>query len=126
MHAQLTVPMRVPSWALNIDQDQLDELGREDRWLREIEAGEQGPSVPITGEWATVKEVATRHRKSEKSIRRYIKDGALRAHGDKHHPYRVHRDDEIAWIEAQRGQSRERVTRTRGKQASTFRELVKQ
>lgn len=118
----------MPEWARDDpDQEYWQEQARIDDWITKGEAGEQGPSVPITGEWATVKEVAALLRKSEKTIRRYIKDGELKAHGDKHHPYRVHRDDLTGFIDSKRGKRRETIAKqaTRGKQRSTFKDLVK-
>jgi hypothetical protein len=117
----------MPEWARDDpDQEYWQEQARIDEWIAQGEAGEQGPSVAMRGEYATVKEVAARHRRSEKTIRRYIKDGALKAHGDKQHPYRIHREDEIAWIDAMRGRRRERVAKQtpRGPRRNTFKELV--
>jgi hypothetical protein len=118
----------MPAWARDDpDEDYWREQARIDEWIAAGEAGDQ-PSLPISGEWATVREVAARHRKSEKTIRRYIAAGELKAQGDKQHPYRIHRDDELAWINAQRGRTIEAKQRrsVAGKPAATtFRGLVK-
>lgn len=121
----------MPDWARDDpDQEYWQEQARIDAWIADGEAEERGEvqAKPLEAEWSTVKEVAARHRKSEKTIRRYIAEGLLKAHGDKHHPYRVHRDDEVAWINSARG--RHIATRQRravkGKQpTTTFREMMK-
>jgi hypothetical protein len=121
-----------PAWALGIDQDQLDELGREDRWLREIEAGETPPPVEIQREWSTVKQVAERHALAEKTIRKYIREGSLTAVAHptsapaKQRRWRVRRDDELAWIEGKAADLRRPAKRATPapRARRTFRERV--
>ena len=100
-----------------------------DEWIAKVEAGERPPSVPITGEWSTVKEVAVRHRCSAKTIRARIHDGSLKAvdhspagSGVRQRRYRIHRDAEVAWLEA-KGQRRRGTAKA--KAANTFKALVK-
>jgi hypothetical protein len=99
---------QAPSWALDIDQEQLDELGREDRWLREIEVGETPPALQISREWSTMTEVAARHHCSAKFIRQQRLDGRLKARclnpdaPERQRRYVVHRDDELVWTEGRR------------------------
>lgn len=131
MQSKLSVPISVPSWALNIDQDQLDELGREDRWLREIEAGETPPAIPIDRDWSTVKQVAERHGCSEKTIRRARSEGTLKARAinpdapPRQRRYRIHRDDELAWVEAKKAVVRPPAApRTTAASRRTFRERI--
>src|ERR1700682_48176 len=103
----------MPEWARDDDDEYWKEQARIDDWIAKGEAGEQQEPGPVgRREWASVKEVAARHGKSEKTIRLYIKNGELKAHGDKHHPYRIHREDEKVWLNAMRGQRRERSRRT--------------
>jgi excisionase family DNA binding protein len=127
------VTKRIPDWASDVDQEVLDEIGREDQWLRDIEAGETPPPVRITRERSTVKEVAERHGLSDKTIRKYVHDGALKAEATnpdappKQRRWRIHRDDELAWIEARKADVRTAAkTRTNtSRPTRTFRERVK-
>jgi hypothetical protein len=121
----------MPDWAQDDpDQEYWREQARIDEWIAdgELAGRREQPSLPISGEWSTVREVAARHRKSEKTIRRYIAEGRLKAVGDKHHPYRIHKDHEIAWIKAQRGRTIDSKQKraVAGKQpGTTFRGLVR-
>ena len=81
-----------------------------DDWIAKVEAGEPPPSVPITGEWSTVREVAARHRVKPKTIRARIHDGSLTAIDEspagtatRQRRYRIHRDAEIK-LSKQRGE----------------------
>jgi hypothetical protein len=80
--------------------------------LREIEAGETPPAVRIDREWSTMAEVAKRHGLAAKTVRQLRLDGALKAHcvnpdaPEKQRRYRIHRDDELTWVEAKKSRSR--------------------
>lgn len=115
-----------------IDRERLQEEAAEDQQMRSLELGEPAPSVAITGEYASVREVATRHRLSEKTIRKYIADGRLKAQAvnpnapPKQRRWRVHRDDELAWIESKAAVTRTTAHKqTPSKTGRSFRERVK-
>jgi hypothetical protein len=115
-----------------MDRERMQEEAAEHEFGRAVLAEEPAPSVAIAGEYASVREVATRHRLSEKTIRKYIADGRLKAQAvnpnvpPKQRRWRVHRDDELAWIE-----SKNAITRTtahkqsHSKTGRSFRERVK-
>jgi excisionase family DNA binding protein len=86
--------MAIPDWAAGIDRAELDELGREDLALRAIEAAAPLPATrgPLA-EWSTTEQVAAYIKRSPKTIRRYIKEGRLKAKGSKHEPYRIHKSE---------------------------------
>lgn len=117
-------------WLAEGAPDELD-MVREIRRLRG-ERDDRDAGVPASaserGEWATVAEVAKRHRLSAKTVRRDIASGRLRAHDGPPKPYRIKREDEDVWAEARRtpgARSRTpKPSRTR-KPASTFRDLAK-
>jgi hypothetical protein len=96
-----------PDWADHIDQEALNELGREDRQMREIEAGETPPVVQIEQPWSTTGEVAARHACKPETIREHIASGRLKArvlNPDvplKQRRYRIKREWELEWSEAQ-------------------------
>lgn len=101
-----------------------------DDWIAKLEAGEMPPSTPITGEWSTVQEVATRHRCSVKTIRARIHDGTLKAvnHAPKGSAprqarWRIHRDVEEAWIRA-KGENRRATTARKAQTRRTFKDLI--
>jgi hypothetical protein len=112
MQAQPTArPLRSehsPDWATGRDREREREEVREDQWLRTIEAGETPAVVTINQEWSTLAEVAKRHGCAAKTIRQHRLDGTLKAHcinpqaPEKSRRYRVHRDDELVWVEGKR------------------------
>jgi hypothetical protein len=120
----------VPEHRRSAEEDTMLEEARIDRWIAAMEAGEPAPSVPITGEWSTVQEVAARHRCSAKTIRARIHDGSLKAvdqapkgAGARQARYRIHREAEEVWIRSKGEKGRATAAR-RAKAGSTFRELV--
>jgi excisionase family DNA binding protein len=116
------------------EEEALLEEGRIDQWIAGIEAGDDlSPSPPISGEWATVQEVAARHRVTAKTIRKHIHDGRLKAvdhapaNADpRHRRYRIHRDDETAWIAAKGEKMRQQAVHAKPKTASgrSFKDLI--
>jgi excisionase family DNA binding protein len=97
-----------------------------DEWILALEAGEPPPSVPISGEWSTVKEVAARHRLHPKTIRKAIHEKRLKAtaHGSGQQArYRIHRDAETAWIEG-KGERKRATAARKAKVGTTFKDLV--
>jgi hypothetical protein len=122
---------KVPEHLRSAEESYWLEQAEIDEWIAKVEAGERPPSVPITGEWSTVKEVAARHRCSAKTVRARIHDGSLKAvdhapagSGSRQARYRIQRDAEIAWLEA-KGERRRSATAAKAKAQTTFKELVK-
>jgi hypothetical protein len=80
--------------------------------MRDLEIGETPAAVQLDREWSTMAEVAQRHGCSAKTIRRLRLDGVLKAHclnpdaPELQRRYRVHRDDERAWIEGKKRRGR--------------------
>jgi hypothetical protein len=120
---------KVPEHLRSPEESYWLEQAEIDAWIEKVEAGDRPASVPITGEWSTVQEVAARHRCSTKTIRARIHDGSLKAvdhspagSGSRQARYRIHRDAEVAWLEA-KGERRRAAAKA--KAGNTFRELVK-
>jgi hypothetical protein len=125
----------VPDWASGVDREREREEVREDEAQRALDAGEDPePAVAIKREWSTVKEVAQRHGCSEKTIRKHRREGNLKARAlnpdapPRQRRYRIHRDDELAWVEARKADVRKpssarRAAGTPGKRS--FRERIK-
>jgi hypothetical protein len=100
---------RIPVLALGLDREREAEEVAEDRWMRELELGGEIPAaVQLDREWSTMEEVAQRHRCSAKTIRKHRLEGSLKANcinpdaPEKQRRYRVHRDDELAWVAGRR------------------------
>jgi hypothetical protein len=78
--------------------------------MRELESGGMdSPAVVQTDrEWSTMSEVAKRHHCSPKTIRKARLEGRLKAHclnpdaPELQRRYRVHREDERAWLEGKK------------------------
>jgi hypothetical protein len=122
----------VPEHLRSADEQFWLEQAAIDGLIANAEAGEPPPSMPITGEWSTVAEVATRHRVKPKTIRARIHDGSLTAVDEspdgtppRQRRYRIHRDAELAWIEA-KGQRTRRAERAKAAAPGgrSFKELV--
>jgi hypothetical protein len=112
----------VADWAQTLEEQALLEEAKIDAWLAE---GAEMPPVELANEWSTVQEVARRHRCSDKTIRKRIHEGSLKAiaHPDnapaRQQRYRVHRTAEEAWIAAK--QQRTRVVGAKAKQTQARR-----
>ncbi len=108
----------------------LEQAAVED-WIAALEAGEQPQEAPeVIGEWSTVQEVARRHKCAPKTIRARIADGSLKAvqHGPKgagakQLRYRIHRDDEAAWVAA-KGEQKRSVAARKAAATDTFKAMI--
>jgi hypothetical protein len=76
-----------------MSRDRMQEEAAEDQHMRALEAGESPPVIGPLPEWSSTEQVATHIKRSAKTVRRYIKEGKLKAKGSKYAPYRIHRSE---------------------------------
>jgi hypothetical protein len=117
-------------WTLSEDELYWQEQAVLDKRERAAEAG-QRPSLPITDAWSTVQQAASRNRLSDKTIRKEIKLGNLKATvhpkgaTGKQARYRIKREDEEAWVEGRKQPPAVRRPPARAKPVRSFREKAR-
>jgi hypothetical protein len=128
---EVPAPGERADWTLSDEERYWQEQAQIEKHERAAEAG-QRPSLPITDAWSTVQQVAARNQLSDKTIRKEIKAGHLKATvhpkgaTGKQARYRIKRDDEESWVEARgRPTGPAAVRPAAAKPARSFREKAR-